>query len=117
VPGAPARQARTCAAQERPARARPQVLLGAEPAELGQDDLDELADDEDEYFRLGGAGEHFRDYAALELKGDHGNRRGAGPRAPGRAPGLHWRRTSAALLCRGGLPEARRARVCCKGRV
>ena len=54
-----------------------QVLVGAEPSELGADDLEELADDEDEYFRLGDAGEQFRDYAALALKGDHGNRRGS----------------------------------------
>lgn len=50
------------------------MLVGAEPSELGADDLEELADGEDEYFRLGDAGEHFRDYAALALKGDHGNR-------------------------------------------
>ena len=50
------------------------MLLGAEPSELGADDLEELADDEDEYFRLGAVDEHFRDYAALALKGDHGNR-------------------------------------------
>ena len=51
-----------------------QVLVGAESSELGADDLEELAGDEDEYFRLGGAGEQFRDYAALALKGDHGSR-------------------------------------------
>jgi hypothetical protein len=66
-----------------------QVLLGAEPAELGQDDLDELAEDEDEYFRLGDAGEQFRDYAALELKGDHGNRRAR--TTPVRSSQYPWR--------------------------
>ena len=50
------------------------MLLGAEPSELGADDLEELADGEDEYFRLGDVDEQFRDYAALALKGDHGNR-------------------------------------------
>ena len=51
------------------------MLLGAEQSELGADDLEELADDDDEYFRLGDVDEQFRDYAALALKGDHGNRR------------------------------------------
>ncbi|KAK9830608.1 hypothetical protein WJX81_004839 [Elliptochloris bilobata] len=50
------------------------VLLGAEPSELGADDLEELAHDKDEYFRLGDVDEQFRDYAALALKGDHANR-------------------------------------------
>ena len=59
------------------------MLLGAEPSELGQDDLEELADDEDEYFRLGDVDEQFRDYAALQLKGDHSNRRGLPLWCPG----------------------------------
>lgn len=72
-----------------------QVLLGAEPSELGQDDLEELADDEDEYFRLGDVDEQFRDYAALQLKGDHSNRRGL----PLWCPGCQGDGGSIATMC------------------
>ena len=41
---------------------------------IGADDLEELASDEDEYFRLGAEDEDFKDYSSLNLKADHQNR-------------------------------------------
>ena len=41
---------------------------------VGADDLEELASDEDEYFRLGQEDEDFKDYSSLKLKADHQNR-------------------------------------------
>jgi len=52
----------------------PQIPLGAEAAGIGADDLEELASDKDEYFRLGQEDEEFKDYSSLKLKPDHLNR-------------------------------------------
>lgn len=51
-----------------------QIPIGAENVGVGADDLEELASDEDEYFRLGQEDEDFKDYSSLKLKADHQNR-------------------------------------------
>ena len=52
-----------------------QIPFGAEADGLGADDIEELEEDEDEYFRLGEQDEEFKDYGSLSLKLDHQNRR------------------------------------------
>ena len=51
-----------------------QIPIGAENVGIGLDDLEELASDEDEYFRLGQEDNEFKDYSSLKLKPDHQNR-------------------------------------------
>ena len=53
-----------------------QIPIGAENLGIGADDLEELASDEDEYFRLGSQDESYKDYSSLKLKADHQNRCG-----------------------------------------
>ena len=48
--------------------------MGAEIEGIGADDLEELEEDENEYYKLGAEDEEFKDYKALGLKLDHANR-------------------------------------------
>lgn len=50
------------------------IPVGAEIEGIGADDIEELSDNEDDYYKLGGEDEEFKDYASLELKPDHANR-------------------------------------------
>ena len=48
--------------------------MGAEIEGIGADDLEELSEDENEYYKLGAEDEEFKDYKNLGLKLDHANR-------------------------------------------
>ena len=50
------------------------IPVGAEIEGIGADDLEELSEDENEYYKLGAEGEEFKDYKTLGLKLDHANR-------------------------------------------
>ena len=50
------------------------IPVGAEIEGIGADDLEELSEDANEYYKLGAEGEEFKDYKTLGLKLDHANR-------------------------------------------
>ncbi len=50
------------------------IPVGAEIEGIGADDLEELSENEDDYYKLGAEDEEFKDYGALQLKPDHANR-------------------------------------------
>ena len=50
------------------------IPVGAEIEGIGADDLEELSEDENEYYKLGAEDEEFKDYKNLGLKLDHANR-------------------------------------------
>lgn len=50
------------------------IPVGAEIEGIGADDLEELSEDENEYYKLGAEDEEFKDYKSLGLKLDHANR-------------------------------------------
>ena len=50
------------------------IPVGAEIEGIGADDLEELSEDENEYYKLGAEDEEFKDYKTLGLKLDHANR-------------------------------------------
>ncbi len=50
------------------------IPVGAEIEGIGADDLEELSEDENEYYKLGAENEEFKDYKNLGLKLDHANR-------------------------------------------
>ncbi len=50
------------------------IPVGAEIEGVGADDIEELSENEDEYYKLGAEDDEFKDYASLKLKPDHANR-------------------------------------------
>ena len=52
------------------------IPVGAEIEGIGADDIEELSEGEDEYYKLGAEDDDFKDYKALGLKLDHSNRSG-----------------------------------------
>ena len=53
------------------------ILVGAEIEGIGADDIEELSEGEDEYYKLGAEDNDFKDYKDLGLKLDHSNRSGS----------------------------------------
>lgn len=51
-----------------------QIPIGAESVGVGADDLEDLEEDEKDYFQLGKADTEFHDYGKLGLKPDHASR-------------------------------------------
>lgn len=50
------------------------IPVGAEIEGIGADDIEELSEHEDDYYKLGAEDNEFKDYASLKLKPDHANR-------------------------------------------
>ncbi|KAK9915560.1 hypothetical protein WJX75_000745 [Coccomyxa subellipsoidea] len=50
------------------------IPVGAEIEGIGADDIEELSENEDDYYKLGAEDNEFKDYASLKLKPDHANR-------------------------------------------
>ena len=50
------------------------IPVGAEIEGIGADDIEELSENEDDYYKLGAEDDEFKDYASLKLKPDHANR-------------------------------------------
>ena len=53
------------------------IPVGAEIEGIGADDIEELSEGEDKYYKLGAEDDDFKDYKALGLKLDHSNRSGS----------------------------------------
>ncbi len=50
------------------------IPVGAEIEGIGADDIEELSENDDDYYKLGAEDDEFKDYASLKLKSDHANR-------------------------------------------